>query len=69
MSRLQTRTRLSSTDRTEKLVATGVFGGGCLFVFFWLLSALLSLAISGGILAALIAGAYYLCTGEFLFAS
>lgn len=46
--------------------------GGCLgfaIIGVWCLSVLLSLAISGGILAALIAGVYYLCTGEFLFAS
>jgi hypothetical protein len=42
---------------------------GIVVIVVWIISALLSLAISGGILAALIAGVYYLCTGEFLFAS
>ena len=41
---------------------------GCLVVIGWLISALFSLVISGGIIAALVAGVYYLCTGEFILA-
>ena len=63
--RLLPRIRISPIN-VDKVANTGFAGAGCLFVCFWLLSALISLAISGGILAAIIAGCYYLATGEFI---
>lgn len=63
------RTRINSFTRKEKAIGTAETRIACLVVIAWFLSALLSLAISGGILTAIVAGVYYLCTGEFLFAS
>lgn len=41
--------------------------GGCLLGGMWLLSVLLSLVLTCSVIAAVVFGAYYLATGEFLF--
>lgn len=59
--------------RTRNTAATLVIGtGGCLgflvIAFMWLIAAVLQLCFYGGTVACLIAVAYWLFTGEFIFA-
>jgi hypothetical protein len=41
---------------------------GCFVAIAWLISSLITLAFSIGILAGVVAGAYYLATGEYILA-
>jgi len=63
MSRLRSHSTVGN-------VAIGGAGclGACVLIFFWLVAIVIQLCIYGGIAAALFAGAYWLCTGEFCFA-
>lgn len=59
-------TRVMEQSRKQQRVAQRF---GCGIVVLWLISAIFSLAISCGVLAALVAGVYFLCTGEYIFGS
>lgn len=57
-----------SQKRSFRTTPETAFAGlGCVMIILWLVSALISVAISAGLLAALVAGVYFLFTGEFLY--
>lgn len=58
--------RIAQNAKFERRVRSKVKAAGCLVAVFWLSSVLLSLALSCAVLAAVVAGAYYLFTGEYL---
>jgi hypothetical protein len=57
--------RLNQNAQFERQLKSKVKAAGCLVGFFWLSSVILSLALSLAVLTAVVAGAYFLCTGEF----
>jgi len=50
------------STKQERQVRTA----GCLIGFFWLVSVALSLALTGSVIALVVAAAYFVCTGEFI---
>lgn len=58
----------NNVSLTEK---AAIVGGGCLVLLvtfvIWIIAVAIQLCVYGGIIACLVAGAYWLCTGEFIF--
>ena len=62
------RTRTRTNTAANVAIGTGGCLGALVILFFWIVAVIIQLCIYGGVAAALFAAAYWLCTGEFIFA-